>query len=132
MIPSLQPPPIFEKLRTLLPWPRSHHMIGLDLGARAISFVELHPQHGLDHVWRWGSEPLEPQIIEQGRIINRSALVEALKANTIKGAAIDVFEDEPALAPGLAECENAVITKFYKLFTTNGIKKNRTVETKCY
>jgi len=46
----------------------------------------------------------------RGPVIDEKALVEALQNNTIKGAALDVFEEEPVLAPGLVECENAVIT----------------------
>lgn len=46
----------------------------------------------------------------RGPVVDEKALVEALKNNTIKGAALDVFEDEPALAPGLAELDNVVIT----------------------
>ena len=45
----------------------------------------------------------------RGPVIDEVALVEALKSNTIAGAALDVFEDEPEMKPGLAECENAVI-----------------------
>jgi len=46
----------------------------------------------------------------RGPVIDEKALVEALKDGIIKGAALDVFEDEPALAPGLAELDNVVIT----------------------
>ncbi len=46
----------------------------------------------------------------RGPIIDEAALVAALKAGTIKGAGLDVYEEEPALAPGLTECENAVLT----------------------
>lgn len=46
----------------------------------------------------------------RGPVIDEVALVEALQNKTIKGAALDVFENEPALAPGLAELENIVIT----------------------
>ena len=46
----------------------------------------------------------------RGSIIDEVALVEALKNKIIKGAALDVFENEPALAPGLAELENIIIT----------------------
>ena len=46
----------------------------------------------------------------RGPVIDEVALVEALKNNVIKGAALDVFENEPKLAPGLAELSNVVIT----------------------
>jgi glyoxylate reductase len=46
----------------------------------------------------------------RGPVIDESALVAALKAGVIKGAALDVFEHEPTLAPGLAELENVVVT----------------------
>lgn len=46
----------------------------------------------------------------RGPIIDEAALVEALKNKTIKGAALDVFENEPALASGLAELDNVIIT----------------------
>ncbi|MAF59433.1 MAG: D-glycerate dehydrogenase [Candidatus Pacebacteria bacterium] len=46
----------------------------------------------------------------RGPVIDESALVEVLRENKIKGAALDVFEDEPKLAEGLPECENVVIT----------------------
>lgn len=46
----------------------------------------------------------------RGPVVDESALVEALKNKTIRGAALDVFEEEPKLAPGLSELENVVIT----------------------
>jgi lactate dehydrogenase-like 2-hydroxyacid dehydrogenase len=46
----------------------------------------------------------------RGPVIDETALVEALKNETIKGAALDVYENEPALAPGLAELENVILT----------------------
>ncbi|MBI2053665.1 MAG: D-glycerate dehydrogenase [Candidatus Sungbacteria bacterium] len=46
----------------------------------------------------------------RGPIIDEAALVAALRAKTIRGAALDVFENEPAMAPGLAELENAIVT----------------------
>jgi glyoxylate reductase len=46
----------------------------------------------------------------RGPVIDEAALVDALKNNVIAGAAIDVFENEPNLAPGLAELENVIIT----------------------
>lgn len=46
----------------------------------------------------------------RGPVIDEAALVDALKNKVIKGAALDVYENEPNLAPGLAELENVVIT----------------------
>ena len=45
----------------------------------------------------------------RGPAIDEAALVKALKEGRIAGAGLDVFENEPALAPGLAELDNAVI-----------------------
>jgi glyoxylate reductase len=45
----------------------------------------------------------------RGPVVDEKALVEALRNNVIAGAGLDVFEDEPILAPGLAELDNAVI-----------------------
>lgn len=46
----------------------------------------------------------------RGPVIDEAALVDALKKGVIRGAALDVFEKEPELAPGLAELDNVVIT----------------------
>ncbi len=46
----------------------------------------------------------------RGPVIDEVALVEALKSKTIRGAGLDVFENEPKLTPGLAELSNVVIT----------------------
>ena len=46
----------------------------------------------------------------RGPVIDEAALVTALKEGVIRGAALDVFENEPNLAPGLAELDNVVIT----------------------
>lgn len=46
----------------------------------------------------------------RGAIIDEKALVQALQAKRIAGAALDVFEEEPNLSPGLADLENVVLT----------------------
>jgi glyoxylate reductase len=46
----------------------------------------------------------------RGPIIDERAMVSALKRKLIAGAALDVFEKEPALTPGLAKLDNVIIT----------------------
>jgi len=46
----------------------------------------------------------------RGPVIDEEALVEALKKGVIKGAALDVFENEPTLADGLAGLSNVILT----------------------
>jgi len=45
----------------------------------------------------------------RGPIIDEKALVKALQEGRIAGAGLDVYENEPDLAPGLMECENVVL-----------------------
>ena len=45
----------------------------------------------------------------RGPVVDEKALVEALREHRIWGAALDVFEDEPELAPGLMDLPNVVI-----------------------
>ena len=46
----------------------------------------------------------------RGPIVDEKALVEVLKNGVIRGAGLDVYEEEPKMAPGLAELDNIVIT----------------------
>ncbi len=46
----------------------------------------------------------------RGAVIDEKALVLALQAKQIAGAALDVFEEEPNLSPGLADLDNVVLT----------------------
>jgi len=46
----------------------------------------------------------------RGPVIDEAALVNALKEKIIAGAALDVFEHEPELTPGLKELGNVIIT----------------------
>lgn len=46
----------------------------------------------------------------RGPVVDEKALVDALRAGTIAGAALDVYEREPAVEEGLLELENVVLT----------------------
>ncbi len=45
----------------------------------------------------------------RGPVIDEKALVVALRKKSIAGAALDVYENEPKMAPGLAKLNNAVL-----------------------
>lgn len=46
----------------------------------------------------------------RGPVIDERALVKALQEGTIAGAALDVFENEPELTPGLTSLDNVILT----------------------
>jgi glyoxylate reductase len=45
----------------------------------------------------------------RGPVVDENALVQALKLQRIAGAGLDVYEDEPRMVGGLAECPNTVL-----------------------
>lgn len=48
--------------------------------------------------------------VARGPIVDEEALLEALRSGEIAGAALDVYEHEPAVQPGLVELDNVVLT----------------------
>jgi glyoxylate reductase len=70
--------------------PATHHLIG----ARELAWMR--PTAFLINTSR-------------GPIVDEGALVEALKAGTIAGAGLDVYEQEPALHPTLAQLKQVVL-----------------------
>jgi len=46
----------------------------------------------------------------RGPIVDEHALAEALRDKVIKGAALDVFENEPAMDPMLKDLDNVIVT----------------------
>lgn len=45
----------------------------------------------------------------RGPVVDEKALVGALQSRKIRGAGLDVYEDEPELAPGLSKLENVIL-----------------------
>jgi len=48
--------------------------------------------------------------VSRGPVVDEKALVKALKSARIFGAGLDVYEHEPALAPGLTSLPNVTLT----------------------
>jgi glyoxylate reductase len=95
---------------------RSVRSVGLEELLRSSDFVALHPLLTPETRHMIGESELGMMKrsaylinVARGPVVDEAALVRALKANVIAGAALDVFEDEPLMAPGLAECTNALL-----------------------
>lgn len=89
---------------------------GLDELLERSDFVSLHPPLTPDTHHLIGEEQLRRMkptayLINaaRGPIVHEKALVRALREDWIAGAALDVYEREPEMEPGLAECRNAVL-----------------------
>lgn len=89
--------------------------VELDSALREADFVSLHvPLTPQTHhmIGRREIELMKPTAYlintARGPVIDEKALVEALRSRRIAGAGLDVYENEPALSPGLAELDNVV------------------------
>ncbi len=90
--------------------------VDLDTLLRESDFVSLHvplskeTHHLIDAAALAKMKPTSYLInTARGPVVDEKALVAVLKAGAIAGAGIDVYEDEPAMAPGLADCTNALL-----------------------
>ena len=88
----------------------------LDELLRESDFVSLHPLLTAETRHMIGERELAMMKktaylinVSRGPVVDEAALVRALRDSTIAGAALDVFEDEPLMAPGLAQCRNAIL-----------------------
>lgn len=104
---------------------RRNEVLDKELNARLVSFEELLEESdfislhtpltaGTRHLF--GAEAFKRMkktayIVNtaRGPVIDEQALLEALKSGEIAGAGLDVYENEPALTPGLAELDNVVL-----------------------
>ncbi len=60
--------------------------------------------------------------IARGSVVDTAALIEALEAGTIAGAALDVFEDEPAVPKALKRLDNVVLSPHVAGFTPEAFR----------
>jgi len=90
--------------------------VSLDELLRESDFVTLHVPLTDETKYLIGAEQLammKPTAYlihaARGKVVDDQALVKALKNNTIAGAALDVFENEPALTEGMTELDNLIL-----------------------
>lgn len=92
-------------------------MVSLDDLLRNADFISLHvplSQSTRHLIGKRELDIMRPTAIlinvSRGEVIDEVALVEALKKGRIAGAGLDVFENEPKLAEGLADQDNVVLS----------------------
>ena len=84
---------------------------------RGSDFVTIHVALTKDNVHLIGEKELKKMKktaylinTSRGPVVDESAIVKALKNRWIAGAGLDVYENEPKMAEGLAELDNTVLT----------------------
>jgi glyoxylate reductase len=65
--------------------------------------------------------------VARGELVDEAALVAALRERRIAGAALDVYENEPAMADGLADLDNVVLVPHIGSATTGTRAKMATL-----
>ncbi|MBI2193471.1 MAG: D-glycerate dehydrogenase [Planctomycetes bacterium] len=90
--------------------------VALDELLRESDFISVHApltDRTFHLIGRPQIEQMKPGAIlintARGPIVDEDALVEALRSRRIAAAGLDVFEDEPAMKPGLADLPNVVV-----------------------
>ncbi|MCD4829243.1 MAG: D-glycerate dehydrogenase [Candidatus Cloacimonetes bacterium] len=90
--------------------------VPLDHLLKQSDFVSLHVPMSSATRYLIGASELEmmkPDAVlintSRGPVVDEAALVAALQSGVIRAAALDVYEDEPALAHGLAQLDNVVL-----------------------
>lgn len=90
--------------------------VSLESLLKESDFVSLHPYLSSETTHLIGENELRMMKetaylinTSRGPVVDEKALVRALQEGWIAGAGLDVFEEEPALAPGLLECRNTVL-----------------------
>ena len=102
-----------EEAQALLP----AKQVDLDTVLRTSDFVSVHTPLTPETTHLIGAAELSSMKptaylinTSRGPVLDEAALADALAANTIRGAALDVFEREPDVEPRLMELDNALIT----------------------
>jgi glyoxylate reductase len=96
--------------------PINAHRVTLEVGLHEADFVSIHTPltHETRHLINADRLKLMKRSAilvntSRGAVVDEAALVEALRSGTIAAAGLDVYEREPALAPGLAELDNTFL-----------------------
>jgi len=91
--------------------------VGMDKLLKESDFVTIHVALTENNVHLIGEKELKKMKktaylinTSRGPVVDESALVKALKNRWIAGAGLDVYENEPKMAKGLAELDNTVLT----------------------